>query len=521
MTAKRDLEHEPGFDFPSQGVIHDRAGVPVDATGWVWKLNQLRRVRHDLDFRRLQIDSLALLTSVVLYLAARIQVVSTDDVGNTFSALAYLHRSEHFRACAANGAGIDERLISELRQVPRLVHYRLGYVRAWYRWCAQQKLPQFSSDVAATLDELVIGRNEQGRAVRTRDPVKGAFDELEYIALTTALRASASSSVLDLEERTALWLAIGLGCNPLAYALLREEDYKPIVEHRTGRILHLLYVPRIKKGDEEFRSQFHPEILNEDMGPLVAALIAQNKLRREAEGWADEYGHPLFAAAQPRLDLRGTLREYAMHVPPQEIAGMIERAVRKLGVKSHRTGDYLRANPRRFRRTFATRAVEEGAFPVELAMMLDHSDLQTVQVYYETRSNQVQRLDAALALKLAPLADAFMGRVVVDESEAVNGGNPAKRIPWFRRQPGQAPERNGNLGTCGAGACGLYAPISCYTCEKFQPWKNGPHREMLDWLCSERVRREKDGRDPQIVRLHDATILAVAEVVTLCEGAAE
>jgi hypothetical protein len=114
-----------------------------------------------------------------------------------------------------------------------------------------------------------------------------------------------------------------------------------------------------------------------------------------------------------------------------------------------------------------------------------------------------------------------MGRLVVDEGEAVNGGNPAKRIPWFRRRPGQTPERNGNLGTCGAGACGLYAPISCYTCEKFQPWKNGPHREMLDWLCAERDRRERDGRDPQIVRLHDATILAVAEVVTLCEGAAE
>ncbi len=153
--------------------------------------------------------------------------------------------------------------------------------------------------------------------------------------------------------------------------------------------------------------------------------------------------------------------------------------------------------------------------------MLDHSDLQTVQVYFETRSNQVQRLDAALALQLAPLADAFMGRLVADESEAENGGNPAKRIPWFRRRPGQVPERNGNLGTCGAGTCGLYAPISCYTCEKFQPWKNGPHREMLDWLCSERERREKDGRDPQIVGLHDATIFAVAEVVNLCEGGAE
>jgi hypothetical protein len=206
-------------DFPSQGIIYDRAGIEVDATGWVW--NSLRP--EILNFRRLNVQSASLLASIALYLTELVQSVSVDHVTNTFDALVYLHRSEHLRACVENGADIDERLISELRQIPRLAHYRLHYVRAWYRWCAQQKLPQFSPEVAATLDDLVIEHNEQGRAVRTRDPETGAFDELEFIGLTTALRASASSSILDLQERTALWLAIGLGCNPLAYALLREE----------------------------------------------------------------------------------------------------------------------------------------------------------------------------------------------------------------------------------------------------------------------------------------------------------
>ena len=516
MNERQTREVSLDLEFPTQGLIHDRAGITVDASDWIWTLNHLRG-EQSLNFRKLRITSCDLLSSVALFIAERIQVVSADDVRNTFAALAYLHRSEHFRACDLDGSILDERLISELRQVPRFAYWRLHYIRAWYRWCAEQRLPQFSADVAATLDEIVIGQNEQGRAVRTRDAFQGAFDDLEFVALTSALRASANSVTLDLQERTLLWLAIALGCNPLAYSLLREEDYKPIVEHGTGRIQHMLYVPRIKKGDEEFRSQFHPEILNDEIGSHVAGLIAQNRSRREAHGWAEDYARPLFVRSRVRSDLREGLREYAMHMAPDEVSGMLQRAVAKLGVKSHRTGDYLKANPRRFRRTFATRAVEEGAFPVELATMLDHSDLQTVQVYYETRSNQVQRLDAALALQLSPLADAFMGRLVADEGEAENGGNLAKRIPWFRRRPGRVPERRtGSLGTCGAGTCGLYAPISCYTCEKFQPWKNGPHREMLDWLCSERERREKDGRDPQIVGLHDATIFAVAEVVQTC-----
>jgi integrase len=504
--------------FPSQGIIYDRAGIPVDATGWVWKLNHAGS-KQLLDFRRLQIASYELLTGVALFLAERIQIVSADDVRNTFAVLVYLRRSEHFQACAANGAVIGERLISEIRQVPRFPAWRLHYVRSWYRWCAQKRLPQFSPEVAATFDDLVFGTNEKGRAVRTRDPLKGAFDDLEFVALTTALRASASSSALSLRERTLVWLAIGLGCNPLAYALLREEDYTPIIEHGTGRIHHMLYVPRIKKGSEEFRDEFHPEIVNDEIGALVAALIAHNRSEREARGWSEHHAHPLFVRSNPRTDLPIELREYGRHFQSQEIGRLMVVAVRKLGLRSHRTNDSLKVTPRRFRRTFATRAVEEGIFPVELASTLDHADLQTVQVYYESRlSSQVQRLDAAIAQKLAPLADAFMGRVVDDESEAVNGGNPSKRIPWHRRRAGQAPERNGNLGTCGTGACGLYAPVSCYTCEKFQPWKNGPHREVLDWLLSERDRLETDGRDPQIVKLNDSTILAVAEVVNLCEG---
>jgi hypothetical protein len=70
----------------------------------------------------------------------------------------------------------------------------------------------------------------------------------------------------------------------------------------------------------------------------------------------------------------------------------------------------------------------------------------------------------------------------------------------------------------GSGPFGPFAPLSCYTCVKFQPWKDGPHREVLDWLCADRERKEKDGLDPQIVGLHDATILAVADVVNGCEA---
>ncbi|MDT5065866.1 MAG: hypothetical protein QOK02_2021, partial [Mycobacterium sp.] len=368
------------------------------------------------------------------------------------------------------------------------------------------------------LEDLVIGGNEKGRAVRTRDPGQGAFDDIEFASIVTRLRAR-GRDVLSVLERGVVWLQMALGRNPFAYALMREDDYRPTPEAGTDRVYHRFDVPRIKKRDEYLRSDFDPKNLNQELGAVVAELVADNARRRAEQGWPEGCAFPLFPRATPQPDLLGgPLHDFAMHMTASEITGVLKAAMTKLDVHSHRTGTDLNVNSRRFRRTFATRMVEEGASPAQLAMGLDHTDLQNVGVYYETRSNQVERLDAALATELGPIADAFMGRIVDDETDAVNGGDPAKRIPWFRRKVGGKPQRGGDLGICGSGPCALFAPVSCYTCAKFQPWKDGPHREVLDWLVAERERNLEAGLDPQIVKIHDTTILAVGGVVAACAG---
>jgi hypothetical protein len=503
--------------FPSQGKVIDRAGFRVEATGWVWRLNHaVQSVR--LDFRKLEFRSASMLDAVAKFVADLIKVSSIDSVRNTFEALCYLNRSEHFREADAGGGILGERLISDIRRVENFAHYRLHYIRTWYCWCADQGMKQFPEEVAARIRELRIPGNETGHAVRTQDPIKGAFDELEFIAITTKLRALGPERLTTMEN-TLAWLAVACGANPLAYALAREQDFKPLMEEETGRIHARFDLPRIKKGHVFFREEFHPRMLNDEIGTWVTRLIIENQAYRETEGWPDRCAFPLFRRFEPDDErLAGPLREFAMHMGPKRLSLLVKQAIDKLGIVSHRTGKPLVVNMRRFRRTYGTRAVEEGATPTELAVMLDHSDLGSVQAYFETRASQVLRLDAATALRLGPIAAAFMGRIVRSEREAVNGGNPAKRIPWYNRHPDHMPEKAENLGVCGSGPCGLFAPLSCYTCVKFQPWKDGPHREVLDWLCADRERKEKDGLDPQIVGIHDATILAVAEVVNACEA---
>ncbi|MEY9185048.1 hypothetical protein ABIG06_006550 [Bradyrhizobium sp. USDA 326] len=517
MKALHEIALPAGF--PGQGTIYDRAKLPVDATGWVWTLNDVSATR--LDFRKLEIDSPDLLLAVVKYIADRVTTRSVDDVRNTFDALRFLQSVEHFRTCAATGGRIDLRLIAQLRLVENFAAWRLCYVRAWYQWCAKRNFPQFAGEVAAEMADIRIGGNPKGVAVRTRDPEQGAFDQLETIAIVTKLR-ELGPILLTAFERTLVWLALAFGSNPKAFSLLREEDYRIVREDGSNVVHHVLKIPRIKKRSASLRKDFHTKRPDGLIGEQIAALIEENIEFRRRCGWPEGCAFPLFRRAEPRARvLDGPMPEYAMHCSTKEITAALKAAVEKLNVISHRTGLPINVTAMRFRRTFVTRAVEENVPPAELAVMVDHSDLQNLKVYYETTSSIVDRLDAALAVKLGPLADAFMGKVVADETEAANGADPTKRIPFFRRAAGQQPERAGNLGTCGAGACAQFAPISCYTCRKFQPWRDGPHREFLEQLCDERERKKAAGLDPQIVGLHDATILAIGEVVAACEGGAE
>jgi hypothetical protein len=47
-TQPQDIKPE-GTEFPSQGIVIDKAGMPVDANGWLWRLNALKSGRT-LDF---------------------------------------------------------------------------------------------------------------------------------------------------------------------------------------------------------------------------------------------------------------------------------------------------------------------------------------------------------------------------------------------------------------------------------------------------------------------------------------
>jgi len=175
---------------------------------------------------------------------------------------------------------------------------------------------------------------------------------------------------------------------------------------------------------------------------------------------------------------------------------------------SERTGFPLHIMPVRFRRTIGTRAAEEGHPPLVIAKLLDHSDTQNVMVYSANSPAVLERIDRALAMELAPLAQAFAGKLV-DGSDGPK--NPSKKIIDLRI------DRSGDaMGECGQHSfCGFNAPIACYTCSSFEAWLDGPHEAVLNHLVARRERLLAQS-DQRMASINDRTILAVAAVVQKC-----
>ena len=503
----------PDEFFPSQGVIVDRAGLPVNANGWLWELNSAGE-RRCLRWKNFPTHSPEILEPTARYFARMVKIKSPDAVRGTFEVLFYLSNSVSFMKAASTGCEIPFSIFEEMKTHFGSRSWRLHHIRHWYRSCADFGSPAFSPETAFQLDQKVIGGNKKGHAVLSLDPEEGPLVDLEITALLNALNDQRRRNSLPLECSAALWLCIALGSNPYQMTLLRERDVEVITEGDTRFVQ--LRVPRVKKKHDAPRTAFRTRKLTSEIGGVVLNLIAENRRHEALQGRTTGPDTPIFHRGAKRPHSEDTMAEYAWHMYPSEFTELIREGVDRLGVISSRTGKALRVTTRRLRYTFATRLVREGASMEEVAEALDHTDLQNVRVYFDIKSDIVKSLDRAMALKLGPVAQAFLGNVVPNEVNAERGGDPTSRVMAVDRATG----RPAGLGTCGEHSyCNLLAPIACYTCGQFQPWMDGPHDKILDDLIAQRERKQAAGMDGRMVTIHDATILAIGDVIRRIEEA--
>lgn len=364
-----------------------------------------------------------------------------------------------------------------------------------------------TTDAIKLLNELRFKGNTKGAAVLTMDPYNGPFSDIELEAIQGALNQAFMDNLMREEDYLLACLFMLLGQRPAQFALLKVCDvFAPTL--KDGSYVYILRIPRVKQ-----RKAARLEFKERRITPQIGKLLYEHAQKTKAsfEGLLkDPNQAPLF----PLLTNENQPEGMEYHQTSTSLSRRLTSTLEGLEVFSERTGDHIHITPTRFRRTIGTRAAQEGHGELIIAELLDHTDTQNVGVYVQSTPEIIERIDRAVAMSLAPLAQAFAGKIISSESEATRGNDPSSRIFDPRIDKSCHP-----MGSCGShGFCGFMAPISCYTCSSFQAWADGPHEAVLNHLLAERERKALV-TDKRIASINDRTILAVAEVVRQCQSA--
>lgn len=397
-----------------------------------------------------------------------------------------------------------------------LINYRssLDEAKKWYlsslagllkKWHALG-LAGVTDDAVLFLNEVRLKGNQKGVAVLTMDSRDGPYTDIELNGIQAAVNDAYADGRVDLEAYLLAWLFMLLGQRPAQYAALKVRDVS-VGWTPEGDAVYSLKMPRGKQRNTNLRTEFKDRIVISQIGELLVAHAEQIRTRFVAR-LPDASQAPLFPARKRARSSVG----FEHHQTAQDLGRRLHVVLDKLAVRSERTGKRVHITAVRFRRTMATRAAEEGHGELIIAELLDHTDTQNVGIYVEATPAIVERIDRAIAMHMAPLAQAFAGVLIKDESQATRANDPTSRIVDLRIDRSMKP-----MGSCGEhGFCGLAAPIACYTCKNFQPWRDGPHEAVLAHLLAKREQLLAT-TDMRIASVSDRTILAVAEVIRRCE----
>lgn len=412
---------------------------------------------------------------------------------------------------------------SELFSVASLISYRssldkktewyMGVLRGAIRQWSRLGYSGISEEVLTLLNKWVIKGNEKGFAVQSMCPEDGPLTDIELQGVIAAVVDAFIEQHLSLEDTCLSMILAMTGRRPGQVAALKLKD---LDSNTPGRFW--INFPRAKQRNTPWRSAFNRFAIVEDLW-----LLLQQQAESVKTAFSEQAGGQLLEKVKNELplfpvshsletdsDIEVLLDSDRLHIPSKEVYWAMARVAKKIAVISERTGAPITLNPTRFRYTLGTNLAREGRGEMVIAEALDHSDTQNVGVYVKNTPEIVERIDKAVALQLAPFAQAFRGVLVASERDASRGDDPSSRISNGRA----------NVGTCGSyGFCSALAPIACYTCAHFQPWLDGPHEEVLDGLVEERDRIRDNCGDIKVASINDRLILAVSDVINRCKDA--
>ncbi|WP_442782735.1 hypothetical protein [Collimonas fungivorans] len=523
MTQQADIDDlvkANGWRNVPTSVI-SREGVTINLDEDRWTLPITNRAGSRLNFSK--IKNRILRWALKTYVIHRIERVSTAAGSKAYESVwrCFLRRQVDFDIAEGpefrlNFISLIEAVIWKARRDHKL--YQIYEAIRWYLWSAEN-YPElgFCPIYALELDSMTIPGGPKGEAVRMLDPECGPLHRsLELPLIIDALRSDTSTAFVDVQQRAAVALSLALGRNPMNLTYLRDTDFEDLTPGSTERC-YVIHMPRIKKRQLSPRDDRRAEYLAPEFARHIIALKSRNaqiETSAEINGEKIHVPRPLFVSPRINSVALETGQLMALfNVTSDYITSLIKSFVTRHNIISPITGEPLEITVRRLRYTLATNLAAEGIGKRELARILDHSDTQHVQVYFDVASNIVEHLDKAAAKSFSKYVSFFKGKIIT-ESDATEH---SEKYLSFYDDINNSDDTE--IGICGQSKlCHLDPPYSCYLCPKFQPFKHADHEHVLECLLSNRNQLINDYEKARLGIQLDDVIAAVAEVVKLCDS---
>ncbi|MGM0987750.1 MAG: tyrosine-type recombinase/integrase [Pseudomonadota bacterium] len=517
LKTEFDVASYYGWDSLPTSFV-SREGVLIDTTTDTWILSEYNSANNKIRFD--EIEDSGVKWALKEYIKQRAQTVSSVSALNAYSAI----RALVLRRIIYSGESIEETLIKSFEDMlvdmrERQSIWRAYYPIRWYVWAAD-RYPEvgFNGEYANLIDAIEVGGNPKGQAIKREDDEEGALSSLELKLMHKALREDKSVEFVSYQQRAVLALFIATGRNSENLTYLRESDLQNVAPHGLDPC-YIIKMPRIKKGFISPRDDMIEESLDESLAQYVLDLVRANSENRSLISQdlrCKPLPDTLFVNVRGNKVARALgVQENILNMTTHDVRKLLKDFVARKNIISPVTNSLLRITPRRMRYTFGTNMVAEGASRNELARMLDHSNTQSVSVYFRLAGRIVEHLDKALAKKYSSVLDMFKGSIVLSDAEAVNGERKDKHLSFL--EPGSL-DPIGEIGVCGeSNVCHLDPPYSCYLCNKFQPYAHADHDNVLAYLLEDREEKIKKYESKRLGIQLDDVIVAVAGVVERCK----
>lgn len=391
-----------------------------------------------------------------------------------------------------------------------------GFLLAWYEW----RFDGIDKEVANYLNELILRGNSKGNAVKSACPYSGPLTPNELGALIDWASNAFNTKLLNLEEYAYFMTLALTGRRSIQIRSLRSIDL--ILRKGDSGNDYVIDCPRAKQRGNGFRGQFTHLPINEDLYFILINQRNESIKRIESilggilpSKIQDQI--PIFLEAErlneivDQKDLIRRLTETPdfLHMTRDTAFYLLRKVSIKNTAYSERTGYFINFTAYRFRYTKGTNLARRGITGVALAAALDHTDTQNIGVYVKNTEETAKQIDEVMAPILAPLAQAFAGKLIASERDAIRANDPNSRV------------KNGvsqNIGNCGTHSFCASGYRACYTCINFQPWLEAPHTNVLTEVLEERKKQEELGISQNVIQSTDKLLLAVQQVVLMCEA---